>query len=144
SVRLLDAAGNATVIGTRPFVTQNSVLTITTNSIVRGRKGEPYGQQLQAVNGRPPYMWAIVSGALPSGLSLNAAGLISGTPTVFGNFTFGVRATDSANTPAVASFTLTVLPDVVPLRVVSSGPQTPGLTGVDYSLQLFFAGGRAP
>lgn len=144
SVRLLDAAGNATVVGTRPFITQNSVLAVVTTNIIRGRKGEPYSQQLQAVNGRPPYTWSIASGALPAGLSLNAAGLISGNPSVFGNFTFGVRVTDSVNTSAVASFALTVLPDVLPLRVVSSGPQTPGLTGVDYSLQLFFAGGRPP
>lgn len=144
SVRLLDAAGNATVIGTRPIVTQNTVLSITTNSLIRGRKGEPYSQQFQAVNGRPPYSWAIASGALPTGLSLNASGLMSGTPGVFGNFTFGLRVTDSANVSAVASYVLTILPDVDPLRVLSNGDQAPGQTGVNYSQQLFFLGGRPP
>ncbi|HKP85144.1 MAG TPA: putative Ig domain-containing protein, partial [Blastocatellia bacterium] len=80
SVRLIDAAGNSTVIGTRTIITQNRVLTITTDTIARGRKGEPYSEQLLAANGRPPYTWSIVSGALPAGLSLNASGLISGTP----------------------------------------------------------------
>jgi large repetitive protein len=144
SVRLLDAAGNATLMGTRPFTSQNSVFTITSSALPRGRKGEAYNQQLLAANGRPPYVWTIISGALPSGLSLNASGQISGTPSVFGNFAFGVRATDALNTPAIASFTLTVLPDVEPLRVVSNGDLTAGLTGIDYNAQLLYAGGRSP
>src|SRR5262249_38391017 len=39
AVRLLDAAGNATIVGTRPIVTQNSVFMITTTTLPRGRKG---------------------------------------------------------------------------------------------------------
>jgi hypothetical protein len=144
SVRLLDAAGNATLVGTRPFTSQNRVFTITTSVLPRGRKGEAYNQQLLAANGRTPYTWAIISGSLPAGLSLNASGQILGTPTVFGNFAFSVRATDAINTPAIASFTLTILPDVEPLRVVSSGDLTAGLTGVDYNIQLLYAGGRSP
>ncbi|HST23743.1 MAG TPA: putative Ig domain-containing protein [Blastocatellia bacterium] len=144
SVRLLDAAGNATVVGTRPIVTQNSVLSITTSALIRGRKGEPYSQQFQAVNGKPPYSWTLFSGSLPAGISLNASGLMAGTPSVFGNFTFGIRVTDSSNVSAIASYVLTVLPDVDPLRVLSSGEQAPGQTGVNYSQQLFFLGGRPP
>ena len=144
SVRLLDAAGNVTVIGTRPIVTQNSVLSITTSALTRGRKGEPYSIQFQAVNGRPPYSWTLFSGSLPTGISLNASGLMSGTPSVFGNFTFGIRVTDSSNVSAIASYVLTVLPDVDPLRVLSNGEQAPGLTGINYSQQLFFLGGRPP
>jgi hypothetical protein len=144
SVRLLDAAGNATLMGTRPFTSQNRVFTITTSALPRGRKGEAYNQQLLASNGRTPYTWTIISGSLPAGLSLNAAGQILGTPSVFGNFAFSVRATDALNTPAVASLTLSVLPDVEPLRVVSGGDLTAGLTGVDYNTQLLYSGGRAP
>ncbi|HEX8185427.1 MAG TPA: Ig domain-containing protein, partial [Blastocatellia bacterium] len=143
-VRLLDAAGNATLIGARPFTSQNSVFTITTSNLPRGRKGESYSQQLFATNGRLPFTWAIISGSLPAGVSLNAAGLIAGTPSVFGNFSFSVRATDANNVPAVASYTLTVLPDVEILRVVSNGDLTSGFTGVDYSHQLLYAGGRSP
>lgn len=144
SIRLIDAAGNVTTIGTRPFQVQNQVLQIATTDIQRGRKGEPYSFQMVAFNGKQPYSWAIISGALPQGLSLNALGVISGTPTVFGNFPFGVRVTDSNGTSAAASLTLQVLPDAEPLRILSSGDLTGGSTGVDYNHQLLFAGGRPP
>jgi len=144
-VRLLDAAGNATLVGTRPITTQNSVFMITTTTLPRGRKGEAYSQQLQTANGRPPYTFMLASGALPAGLSLNAAGLISGTPTVFGsNFTFSVRASDANGVLSVASFALTIVPDIDPLRVVSNGDLLAGLTGINYATQLFFTGGHPP
>jgi hypothetical protein len=145
SVRLIDAAGNVTVVGTRPITLQNSVFMITTSSLPRGKKGEAYNQQLLTANGRPPYTFTLVSGALPAGLSLSASGLISGTPTVYGSgFTFGVRATDANNSAALASYVLDVVPDIVPLRVVTSGALPSGLTGVNYSTQLFFTGGHPP
>jgi len=144
AVRVLDAAGNATLMGVRPVVFQNQVLTVVTTNVTRGTKGQPYQEILLAANGKPPYTWAIISGSLPAGLSLNQAGVISGTPTVFGNFTFGVRVTDSNGAMAVATFTLTILPDIPILRVLSSGPLTQGLTGVEYAHQLFFTGGVPP
>jgi Putative Ig domain/Bacterial Ig domain len=145
SIRLLDAGGNVTVVGTRPITLQNSVFMITTSSLPRGLKGEPYSQSLLTANGRPPFTFTLASGALPAGLSLNASGLISGTPTVFGNnFTFSVRASDANGATAVASFALTIIPDVIPLRVVTTGSLPSGLTGVDYSTPLFFTGGHPP
>jgi hypothetical protein len=59
--------------------------------------GTPYSETLQASGGKPPLTWTLVSGALPGGLSLSTAGVISGTPTVAGDFTFGIRVTDSAS-----------------------------------------------
>lgn len=144
AVRVLDAAGNATILGTRPVQIQNSVLTITTPNLQRGRRLDPYNMQLTATNGRPPYTWAITSGSLPQGLSMDITGRISGTPTVFGNFTVGFRVTDSVGANSSATFALTILPDVEPLRVVSSGDLTIGRTGIDYTHQLLFAGGRGP
>ncbi|MCI0485694.1 MAG: putative Ig domain-containing protein [Blastocatellia bacterium] len=144
TARILDAAGNATVIGTRTVKIQNQTLVITTTDIPKGRKTIPYSKQLTAANGAPPYNWAINSGSLPSGLSLNTQGVISGTPTVFGTFPFGVRVTDSAGASAVASFSMIILPDVEPLRIISEGDLAPGTVGLEYSHQLLFIGGRGP
>lgn len=144
AVRLLDAAGNATVIGTRTIVVQNQLFTIVTNEIAKGKKGEPYSLQLIAANGRPPFTWSLFSGSLPAGLSLDTTGVISGTPTVFGTFPFAVRVADSVGSFAVASFTIVIIPDVEPLRVISNGDLAGGSTGVDYTYQLFFTGGVPP
>jgi hypothetical protein len=144
AVRLLDAGGNTTLVGTRTIVCQNVVFTITSTDLNRGTRNQPYSMQLIAANGRPPYTWTLASGSLPSGLSMNASGLISGTPTVFGIFPFVVRATDSLGANAVASLTLAVISDVEQLRVISSGALAQGSTGIDYTSQLLFAGGVPP
>jgi hypothetical protein len=144
AVRLIDAGGNTTVVGTRTIVFQNAVFSITTTSLVRGTKNQPYSMQFSAANGRPPYTWALASGSLPPGLSMNVAGLISGTPVAFGNFPFVVRVTDSNGAAAVGSFTLTVVSDIELLRIISNGALDQGSTGVDYSFQLLFVGGVPP
>ncbi|HEV7307776.1 beta strand repeat-containing protein, partial [Ensifer sp.] len=60
-----------------------------------------YSQSFSAIGGTAPYTYSIASGTLPAGLSLDAAGTLSGTPTANGDFTFTVVATDTYN--AVAS-----------------------------------------
>ena len=144
AIRLSDTAGNTTVVGTRTIIFQNLVFTITTTDLIRGTRNHAYSMQLGATNGRAPYSWTLVSGSLPAGLSMNASGLISGTPVVFGIFPFVVRATDSNGLTAVASLTLSVVSDTVQLRVISSGALDQGSTGVAYSFQLLFAGGVPP
>jgi hypothetical protein len=144
SVRALDLQGNATLLGSRPIQVQNKLLSISTQELVRGRKGTPYSFQMGAADGRPPYVWTIISGALPQGLSMNASGLISGTPTVFGTFLFNIRVTDSGSGIAVAPISLLIQPDTEPLGIISSGDLTAGQTGLDYSQQLLFTGGTAP
>ncbi len=144
AIRLLDAAGNATIIGTRTIVLQNQVFIITSTGLVRGTRNRPYSMQLTAANGRPPYTWTLASGSLPSGISMNAAGLITGVPTVVGIFPFVALATDSTGATAIASLALMVVFDVEPLQVISNGALDQGSTGIDYSYQLLFAGGVPP
>jgi hypothetical protein len=56
-----------------------------------------YSQQLGALGGSPPYTWSLASGSpgLPTGLSLSAAGVISGSPTTQGTYDFIVQAKDA-------------------------------------------------
>ena len=77
-------------------------LWIETGSIPSGKKGEPYNTTLVAADGVPPYTWSIAGGSLPSGLTLNPNGDISGSPTEAGDFTFTVRVLDSDTPPRVA------------------------------------------
>jgi len=56
-----------------------------------------YSQTFSAAGGTAPYTYAVSTGTLPAGLSLNAStGVLSGTPTTLGSSTFTVKATDSS------------------------------------------------
>ena len=62
AVRIFDARGNSTVLGTRTIQVQNHLLAIATNELPKGKKGEFYNYTLQAANDRPPFVWTIASG----------------------------------------------------------------------------------
>jgi len=57
--------------------------------------GEAYSTSFTAGGGSSPYSYQVTAGALPAGLNLSLAGLLSGTPTVQGPFNFTVTTTDS-------------------------------------------------
>src|SRR5690606_6053228 len=64
--------------------------------------------------------FAVSAGALPAGLSMNSAGILSGTPTAQGAFSFTVTASDSstgAGAPYTGSqfYSGTILPPVPPV-----------------------------
>jgi hypothetical protein len=68
-----------------------------------------YSNQLQQAGGTSPFIWTVVSGALPPGLLLGSGtGVVSGKPTATGSFTFGVKATDVNNNYGTQTFTLNV------------------------------------
>ncbi|MEG1810871.1 MAG: hypothetical protein RR232_03355 [Clostridia bacterium] len=80
-----------------------AVPVFTTTSLPGGTLRKAYNQGI-AVSGAPN-TWSISSGALPAGLSLGNTGIISGTPTASGTYTFSVRA---ANDNAYAEQQLTI------------------------------------
>jgi hypothetical protein len=84
-------------------------LGIVTTSLPNGALRVPYGATLQATGGSGPRSWSVVSGTLPAGVSLNAStGVLSGTPTAIGTFSFTVQVVDAASRPATASFSIRV------------------------------------
>jgi len=95
-VRVADSQGPADTDTQSLSIVVWADLNITTTSLPNAKKGTAYSQTLQATGGKTPYTWSIVSGSLPSGLSLNAStGVISGTPRRTGTSNFTVRCTDS-------------------------------------------------
>lgn len=70
----------------------------------------PGSASLVAQGGVPQYAWSLVSGTLPAGLTLSGAGVLSGTPTATGAFTFTARVADQIGQVASRAFTLTVNP----------------------------------
>ncbi|MGB9420278.1 MAG: hypothetical protein WBR14_05160 [Candidatus Acidiferrum sp.] len=88
-----------------------SSLSITTASLPNGNVGTAYSVTLTATGGKSPYSWSLTSGgALPPGLSISSAGVISGTPTTagaYGPYVFTV--TDATATTATSGqLTITV------------------------------------
>src|SRR5207237_10173420 len=67
----------------------------------------PYSQTLTGVGGQSPYTFLVISGTLPTGLLLSNSGVISGTPTVPGPFSFTLQATDFRGCKGSASYTIT-------------------------------------
>ena len=78
-----------------------TVVRITTNKLLEGRRNRPYADTLEAAGGTIPYTWSVTP-ALPAGLTLDpATGVISGTPTALSdiNHDFTVRdSTDQTTT----------------------------------------------
>jgi hypothetical protein len=74
----------------------------------------PYSQTLTTLRGTAPIAYSVIGGSLPAGLTFSSSGLLSGAPTVAGNYSFTVRATDSNNLTVDETFTLQVLPKVLP------------------------------
>jgi hypothetical protein len=82
----------------------------TSRTLPAGTVGVAYSQTLTSSGGAPPNTWAVMSGALPAGLSLSSGGSLSGTPVAAGTSTFTVGVTDSASAFSSQTFSLTILP----------------------------------
>ncbi|MCC6466335.1 MAG: putative Ig domain-containing protein, partial [Planctomycetes bacterium] len=85
-------------------------LAITTASLPKGMKGTAYpSTTLTATGGSGALTWSLFSGSLPSGITLSAAGVISGTPTVSGGYSFTVRVADTAGNTDEKPLSITVM-----------------------------------
>jgi len=74
---------------------------------------------LNASGGVGLFTWAITQGALPTGLALSSTGVISGTPTQSGAFSFTVTATDEQGRSATANLTVTINPSIASVSTTS-------------------------
>src|SRR6202011_1572639 len=127
----------------------NPALAITTISpMPSGTVGTAYSQTL-ATNGGgiAPITWSVTVGALPGGLSLNAAtGVISGTPTTATGspFNFTVQAADSGAPQQTSTKALSISIATASLSVATTSLPD-GVVGQSYSgATLQSAGGNPP
>ncbi len=119
------------------------ILSITTQSLPSGTAGASYTTQLAAAGGAAPYVWSVVGGSLPPGLSLSASGTISGAPAAPGQSSMTVEVTDATTPAQVATESLDVT--VAPLSLsVATAALPPGMAGRLYTATLVAAGGTPP
>jgi Glycosyl hydrolases family 18/Ricin-type beta-trefoil lectin domain/Putative Ig domain len=96
------ATGTAAASYSAPSIDSPSVLSA-------GTVGTPYSLDISA-SGTPPMTWAVTSGAIPSGLSLNSSdGMVSGTPSTASSSSFTVAVSNAAGTSS-KQFSLTINP----------------------------------
>ena len=118
-----------------------AVLTITTDTLPNGASGSPYSNLFTAAGGTKPYNWSL-SGGVPPGLSVNAdSGIVSGTPTTPGTYTFTALVSDGGSQPANKSFAITITPSIV----ITNASPLPTLTaGLPGNISFSATGGTRP
>lgn len=104
-----------------------SIVGIVTASLPTGAVGSAYTATFSATGGLAPYSWAIPASSLPAGLTLNAtSGVLSGTPSASGTFSFPVTVADSSGQSAMRQLSVTFHP-LLSLSL-PTGTQQPGAT----------------
>ena len=101
-------------------------LVVTTPSLPDAGIGQAYTAPALAASGGSVSSWSLASGALPAGLTLASNGVISGTPTQSGTFTFMVQANGSPNNDT-RSLSIFVL---APLELQTLAGKKPPATGL--------------
>jgi hypothetical protein len=135
---LVADAGGATASRGFGLTVQPAPLTVGSTGSNNGIAGVPLTITFTATGGVPPYRFT-ATGTIPPGTTFNN-GVLSGTPTTSGAYTFRVTVTDSTNTSSSADVTVVIAPPALGL----TGTVANGQVGVPYSGQLTGAGGTPP
>ncbi len=137
--------GTPAQTASQPFqLVINNALTITTVQTLPGAVlSVTYTDSLVASGGLPPYTWTNPGGEIPPGLTLSSSGLLSGTPTVAGNYSFTLQVSDSFSPVQKVSETFVITVASTTLITTTSLPN--GTVGTVYSQTvLTAAGGKTP
>ncbi|MGJ7902800.1 autotransporter domain-containing protein, partial [Lysobacter sp. 1R34A] len=103
-------------------------VTVNPATLPNGALATAYSQTLNATSangGTAPYTFAVSAGALPAGLSLSNAGVLSGTPTAAGSFNFTVQATSNNGFSGTRAYTLTIAQGSQAITAFAANPAAP-------------------
>jgi uncharacterized protein YhjY with autotransporter beta-barrel domain len=130
--------------GSRSYtVTINAApLVVSPASLPVGTTGVAYNQTVTASGGTAPYSFTVISGSLPTGLAMSGGGVISGTPSVAGSYSFTVQATDAAPNTGTRAYTI----DIGSSGALAVNPASlpNGTNGTAYSQTVSASGGTGP
>lgn len=106
TVKVMDTAGNQAL---RNYsLTVNPFPTVTTATLPGGSFGQSYNQTIVASGGTGALSFSLATGTLPGGLTLSAAGVLSGVPNTVGSFNFTVNATDTIGAISGMNYTVVI------------------------------------
>ena len=121
-------------------------MAIVTSVLTNATPNANYSATLHATGGVAPLTWSLVSGALPTGLSLASTGAITGDPTVPGDYNFAVQVADACPAeqggPATAQAQLSLT--VVTMVDITTRSLTAGAQAATYLEQIEASGGTPP
>jgi uncharacterized delta-60 repeat protein len=124
------------------FMGWNTAPTITTSSLLNWTVSQAgYSQTISATGGSGAITFSKTAGTLPTGLTVRSTGVLSGTPTAAGTFTFTITATDSANATGSQSYTVTINPAV---SITTSTLPAGTVNQPIYSQTISATGGTTP
>ncbi|MEK6302789.1 MAG: putative Ig domain-containing protein, partial [Acidobacteriota bacterium] len=105
-------------------------------------RSSSFDYQFGLSGGTPAFSWAIVSGSLPPGMTMNStSGMVSGVPSASGSWSIIVRVTDADGDWDQATFGI----DVVTSTVIIGNTKTPeSEVGLPFNFQFAASGGAAP
>ena len=131
-----DSAGNKA--SAKLALTVDPALAVTTKSLLTGYVSSAYSDTLAATGGTSKgYTWSVRTGALPAGVKLSPAGVLSGNPTAAGSFALSFQVKDSLSHVAAASLTLIVKPALA----IKTSALGEAYVGSPYSATLAASGG---
>ena len=109
---------------------------IDTGALTAGTTGALYSYLLRGTGGTTPYKWAINSGTLPTGLTLNeGTGTITGILTTPGQYNFVIRIIDATGASALSD-PLRIVVTAGLLSVITTGDLPSAQVNVDYAYTL--------
>jgi hypothetical protein len=144
TIQATDSSSPSAAVSTRSYtLLVQTPLTITTASLPNALTGSPYVAIFTTTGGQPQYTYSITDGVLPPGLSMDDTGVIQGTPTIPGAYTFTIQASDSSATPSAINRTYIIAANQ-PLVITTLPELPPATLNSLYSVQLTATGGMTP
>src|SRR5581483_8102126 len=111
-----NANANGSFTGYISNVTLTQLPQILTTTLPAGQVGTAYSQTISVEGGYPnsganPYTFAVTSGSLPPGTTLNTTtGVLAGTPAVAATYNFTVTATDASSQTDSQAYSVVINP----------------------------------
>ncbi|ATB51245.1 putative Ig domain-containing protein [Corallococcus macrosporus] len=139
TVEARDANGRA-ASGTFQLTVESGI-TLTPGTLPDAYTDAAYRQGLVVANGRAPYIWAVSAGSIPAGIRLTSAGLLEGTASTTGTFSFSIQVTDADARVATRDLTLAVYR---PPSVSGPALQLDGYVSQSFSATYTATDGKAP
>jgi hypothetical protein len=100
-----------------------NTITLSPSSLPNGRAGTAWVHNLSQTGITGTVIWEVINGSLPPGVTLNlTSGVLGGTPTTAGTYSFTIRATGNFSCTKEITYSVTICPNasVLPVSIANS------------------------